>query len=201
MIFVMKMMPFLILYIMTFLKKNLKNILFVIAIALLIIPQTRKPIQVFLQKIIAYVKPVTINNEKNTRITDYNWKLTDETNTVFNFEDTKGKVVLVNFWATWCPPCIAEMPSLQALYNDYNEKIVLLFVTTDFYSEINPFMQKNKYTFKVHRPASDYPAYFNISTIPRTFLIDKNGTIIIDESGAANWNSDKIRTTIDNLLK
>ena len=67
MIFGMKMMPFLILYIMTFLKKNLKNILFVIAIALLIIPQTRKPLQVFLQKIIAYVKPVTINNEKNTR--------------------------------------------------------------------------------------------------------------------------------------
>ncbi|HMQ44441.1 MAG TPA: TlpA family protein disulfide reductase, partial [Mariniflexile sp.] len=77
-------------------KKTLKNSLFVIAIAVLIIPQTRQPIQVFLQKIIAYVKPVTINSEKNTRITNYNWKLTDENNTVFNFEDAKGKVVLIN---------------------------------------------------------------------------------------------------------
>ena len=186
---------------MNTLKKNLKNILFLIVIAVLIIPQTRKPIQVFLQKIIAYVKPITVNNEKNTTITDYNWKLADENNTVFNFEDAKGKVVLVNFWATWCPPCIAEMPSLQALYNDYNDKIVFLFVTSDWYKEINPFLSKNNYTFKVHRPASDYPKYFNISTIPRTFLIDKNGTIIIDESGAANWNSDKIRKIIDNLLQ
>ena len=186
---------------MTISKKTLKNSLFVIAIAVLIIPQARQPIQVFLQKIIAYVKPVTINSEKNTRITNYNWKLTDENNTVFNFEDAKGKVVLINFWATWCPPCIAEMPSLQALYNDYGNKIVFLFVTSDWYREINPFMAKNKYTFKVHRPATDYPAYFNISTIPRTFLIDKNGTVIIDESGAANWNSEKIRNTIDNLLK
>ena len=186
---------------MNTLKKNINNILFLIVIAVLIFPQTRKPIQVFLQKIIAYVKPITVNNEKNTTITDYNWKLADENNTVFNFEDAKGKVVLVNFWATWCPPCIAEMPSLQALYNDYNDKIVFLFVTSDWYKEINPFLLKNNYTFKVHRPASDYPKYFNISTIPRTFLIDKNGTIIIDESGAANWNSDKIRKIIDNLLQ
>lgn len=182
-------------------KKTVGNIIFLAAIALLVIPQTRQPIQVLLQKGIALVKPISINDEKLTKISDYKWKLIDENKNVLNFEDTKGKVVLINFWATWCPPCIAEMPSLQSLYNDYNDKVVFLFVTSDYYSEINPFLEKNNYTFKVYRAASKYPKDFDISTIPRTFLIDKNGNIIIDENGVANWNSKSVRRTIDKLLK
>ncbi|CAH8281546.1 thiol-disulfide isomerase/thioredoxin [Mariniflexile fucanivorans] len=186
---------------MSFLKKNIKNILFLLVIAVMLIPQTRQPIQVLLHKAIALVKPVSINETKLTSLPHYNWKLTDENNVTFNFENAKGKVVLINFWATWCPPCIAEMPSMQALYDDYKDQVLFLFVTNDWYSEINPFLKKNNYTFKVYRPAAEYPEYFDIPTIPRTFLIDKNSNVIIDENGAVNWNSDKIRNTIDNLLK
>lgn len=182
-------------------KLKLKNVIFLLLIVVLIIPQTRKPIQVLLHKAIALVKPVSVNKEKLTKIANYNWKLIDKNNTILNFEDTKGKVVLINFWATWCPPCIAEMPSMQALYDDYNDKVVFLFVTNDRYSEIDPFLRKNNFNFEVFRPASNYPEFFNITTIPRTFLIDTEGYIIIDESGAVNWNSNKIRSTIDNLLK
>lgn len=186
---------------MNFLKKHLKNILFLVVIALLIIPQTRKPIQVMLHKTIAMIKPVNVNDSDLTTITDYKWRLADENNETINFEEFKGKVILINFWATWCPPCIAEMPSMQALYNDYKDKIVFLFVTNEELEVFEPFMQKNNYTFKVQRPLTQYPEYFDVSTIPRTFLIDKNGDIIIDENGAANWNSNKIRNTIDALLK
>jgi thiol-disulfide isomerase/thioredoxin len=182
-------------------KPKIKNIIFLLVIAVLIIPQTRQPIQVLLHKTIAFIKPVSVNEDKLTKIPDYNWKLTDKNKAIFNFEDTKGKVVLINFWATWCPPCIAEMPSMQALYNDYSDKIVFLFITNDWYSEIDPFLIKNNYTFKVYRPASGYPEFFNITTIPRTFLIDKEGNVVIDERGAVNWDSNKIRTTIDGLLK
>lgn len=168
---------------------------------MLIIPQTRQPIQVLLQKAISFIKPVSVNHENLTKISNYNWKLTDENNAVLNFEETQGKVVLINFWATWCPPCIAEMPSMQKLYNDYQDKIEFLFITNDNFGEINTFLAKHKYTFKVYRPAQNYPEYFDIQTIPRTFLIDKNGNIIIDESGAANWNSSSIRKTISELLK
>ncbi|WP_308991254.1 TlpA disulfide reductase family protein [Mariniflexile litorale] len=184
-------------------KPKIKNIIFLLVIGVLLIPQTRKPVQVVLHKVIAFIKPVSVNEDKDTltRITDYKWSLIDENHTIFNFEAAKGKVVLINFWATWCPPCIAEMPSMQALYDDYKDKIVFLFVTNDAFNEIIPFLTKNNYTFKVHRPVEEYPEFFNISTIPRTFLIDKEGHIIIDENGAANWNSDKIRTTIDTLLK
>ncbi|MBD0824079.1 TlpA family protein disulfide reductase [Aestuariibaculum marinum] len=182
-------------------KSKFKNILFFIVIGLLIIPQTRKPIQVFLQKGIALFGPSLESSDDLKKITDYNWLLKDENQETYNFQSAKGKVILVNFWATWCPPCIAEMPSMQKLYNDYKDKVEFLFVTSDDFTEINTFLNDNNYTFKVYQPATQYPEYFDVTTIPRTFLINQSGQIIIDESRSANWNSDKVRMTIDNLLK
>jgi len=181
-------------------KQKRNNILFLIAVVIFLIPQTRQPIQVFLQKGLSLVKPVTVNNEKLTKIDNYNWRLKDESNIIYNFDEAKGKVVFINFWATWCPPCIAEMPSIQKLYEDYNDKVEFVFVTNDYFKEVNTFLKKNNYTFKVFRPMEDYPEFFNISSIPRTFLIDKEGHVVIDEVGAANWNSEKVRKAIDSLL-
>lgn len=183
-------------------KNKIKNIIFLVIIVILIIPQTRKPIQVLLQKGVMLInKPSIDNNETSAKLTDYNWHLIDGTNTAYNFQEAKGKVVLINFWATWCPPCIAEMPGLQKLYDDYNEKVAFLFVTNEELGDITPFLEKKQYTFEVYRPVSNYPAIFDVTSIPRTFLIDKEGHIIIDESGATNWNSDMVRNTIDGLLK
>lgn len=182
-------------------KSKIKNILFFVALGLLLIPQTRLPIQVALHKVIAWVKPVSVNTTGLEQISHYNWKLVDGNHNLLNFQDLKGKVVLINFWATWCPPCIAEMPSMQSLYNDYGDKMVFLFVTNDSFDEVNPFLEKNNYTFKVFNPAGPYPEYFNIKTIPRTFLINKSGAVVMDENGAVNWNSDLIRKTIDGLIK
>lgn len=185
---------------MKFRKIKFKDIIFLVVLAILIIPQTRKPIQVFINKGFALISPSVLAEEKQKEIASYNWELKDNQGNTFNFNETKGKVVLINFWATWCPPCIAEMPSLQKLYNDYNDKIEFLFVTDDWFKETNAFLEKHNYTFKVYRPASNN-GIFKVNSIPRTFLIDKNGKIIIDETGAANWNSDAIRKTIDELIQ
>ncbi|WP_238987219.1 TlpA family protein disulfide reductase [Confluentibacter flavum] len=183
-------------------KSKIKNIIFIIIVAVLIIPQTRKPIQVLLQKVVLLVnKPSIESKETSINLTDYNWNLRDGNNTDYNLQQAKGKVILINFWATWCPPCIAEMPSLQKLYNDYSDKVEFLFVTNEALSDITLFLEKKQYTFEVYRPVSNYPAIFDVTSIPRTFLIDKEGNIIIDESGATNWNSNTIRSTMDNLLK
>lgn len=164
------------------------------------IPQTRKPIQVFIQKGLALISPSVVNTNKQSIITDYNWKLKDENGVVFNFEETKGKVVLINFWATWCPPCIAEMPSLQKLYDDYNDKVEFIFISNESFKTINSFLKKNSYTFKVFKEATRSD-FFNVRGIPRTFLISKQGNVVIDKTGAANWNSKSVRQTIDDLLK
>ena len=182
-------------------KSQIKNLIFVVIIALMIIPQTRKPIQVFLQKGLAMISPSVVKEEKRTSLDSYNWRLQDIEDVQVNFNTSENNIVLINFWATWCPPCIAEMPSLHKLYDDYKDKIDFYFVSNETVEVLTEFLKNNNYSFEVHTPVSQYPEAFDVSSIPRTFLIDKNGNIVIDKTGAANWNSDKVRATIDNLLK
>ena len=181
-------------------KSRIRNTVFIVIIALMIIPQTRTPIQVFINKGLALISPSIVKESKRERILDYNWQLQDGEGQTMNFSDSKNKVVLINFWATWCPPCIAEMPSLDKLYEDYKDRVDFYFVSNEKIEVIQGFMDKNKYGFKVQNPTTKYPEVFDISSIPRTYLIDKSGSIVMDKAGAANWNSDKVRTQIDTLL-
>ena len=181
-------------------KSQIKNLIFVAIIALMIIPQTRKPIQVFLQKGLAMISPSVIKENKRELVDNYNWQLQEIDGNSVNFNTSKNKVVLINFWATWCPPCIAEMPSLHKLYDDYENTVDFYFVSNEEIDVLNEFLGKNNYSFKVHVPKTKYPDTFDVSSIPRTFLIDKNGNIVIDKTGAANWNSEKVRSQIDVLL-
>ena len=184
---------------MRFYRSKIKNIIFFVIIGLFLIPQTRLPLQVLLHKGLALFGPPEIDDSEQVVIQDYNWSLRSQDSTVFNFESTKGKIILVNFWATWCPPCIAEMPSMELLYKDYNDDIEFVFVSNEAFSVINKFKNKNGYTFEVYNPITKYPEAFDVTNIPRTFLIDKTGRIIIDKTGASNWNSEAVRNTIEKL--
>jgi thiol-disulfide isomerase/thioredoxin len=182
-------------------KLNISNIIFLIVIVLLIVPQTRQPIQIFLHKGLALFGPSIVDESKRERLTDYNWQLINDSGEIFDFNHAKGKVIVINFWATWCPPCIAEMPSLESLYNSYHKDVVFLFVSNEKPEVISNFIAKNKYSFQFHSPKSENPKPFEISSIPRTFIIDKKGEIIVDKTGAANWDSNNIRKQLDVLLK
>ncbi|GGH38956.1 hypothetical protein GCM10011364_08040 [Mangrovimonas yunxiaonensis] len=147
--------------------------------------------------------PSTLDKDEQKQLSDYNWSLIDENGKGFNFEAAKGKVVVINFWATWCPPCIAEMPSLDNLYLEYKDHkdVVLLYVTNDAPQKTQRFKKKNGYQFEVFRPVTAYPEAFDVNTIPRTFIVDKSGTIVLDKTGAANWNSKAIKQIITTLVE
>ncbi|WP_117882929.1 TlpA family protein disulfide reductase [Aureibaculum luteum] len=118
-----------------------------------------------------------------------------------NLESLKGKVVFINYWATWCPPCIAEMPMINKLYLDYNEKLAFLFVTTDNKEKVEKFYGKNDYNFPTYNQMSKAPKQLEVSTIPTTFILDKNGKVALSEYGAVNWNSNSIRELLDKLIE
>ena len=181
-------------------KSRRNNLLFLVVIALLLIPQTRQPIQIFIHKGLALFSPSVINKDKSKVLTNYNWRLQDVNNKAINLNEFKGQVVFVNLWATWCPPCIAEMPSIQELYKDYKNEIVFLMISDENSEVIKRFLEKHDYNFEVQQPLSESPERLKSKSIPRTFLIDKGGSIIINKSGAANWNSNKVRETINSLL-
>lgn len=182
-------------------KISIKNIIFFAIIALLLVPQTRQQIQILLHSGLAKLSPSLENENKIKQISDFNWKLKDLEGNIFNLNESKGKVVLVNIWATWCPPCIAEMPSIDALNKDYKNKIDVILISNESQDIVADFFKIKKYNLNAYTPLTNAPELFNVKSIPRTFLIDKKGNIIIDKTGAANWNSDKVRTTIDKLLK
>lgn len=180
-------------------KLSLSNILFGVFIVLMIIPQSRQFIQIQLQKGMSLFSPTIKDEEEQNQLQTYQWKLHDINGDIYDFSSAKNKVVFINFWATWCPPCIAEMSDLDKLYKVYNDKVEFLFVTNDNNKKVKAFIIKNGYALSVYYPVSNHPD-FEISSIPRTFLIDKNGNIVIDKTGVANWNGDKVRATLDRLL-
>jgi thiol-disulfide isomerase/thioredoxin len=118
--------------------------------------------------------------------------------------DLVGKVVLVNFWATWCPPCREEMPSMSALYQDYRNKgfeILAISIDTQGAEVVAPFVAQYGLTFPVLlAPREDNGPQQLAQGIPTTYLIDRNGRIAGREMGTKNWNSPKMRRLLDVLL-
>lgn len=185
---------------MKFLRKHWSNILFFAFLALLIIPQTRMPIQVFVQRLISFSPSEKAEAERES-LQDYRWNLQELKGGQINFSQSEGKVAIVNFWATWCPPCVAEMPSFQKLYDSYGDRVDFYFVTSEGTEKVNKFLLKNHYTLPVFLQEYQAPKQMRSQVLPTTYLISKTGEIIIDEEGAADWNSKKIRALLDKLLK
>lgn len=181
-------------------KSYINNAVTLLIIALLIIPQTRKPIQVALHKVVAMFGPSINSDSEKAILTDYNLQLLDSKGNSFDFESTKGKVVLVNLWATWCPPCIAEMPSMEKLYKDYGDKVEFLFVSTEKQSTTERFLTKREIDIPSYLPTSKIPDEIFSNSIPATFIIGKDGKIHVDKVGAANWNSSGVRELLDELI-
>lgn len=186
---------------MKFLKVKFSNILFLVVIILLIVPTTRKPIQVFIHKGLALISPSKVEESDQKTLSNYNWNLQGSDAAIYNFNKAKGHVVFINFWATWCPPCIAEMQSINQLYKDYSKDVVFLLVTSENEKKVSNFILKNNYDFNFYMPLSEEPDLLDTSSIPQTYVIDKSGNIVIEKNGAANWNSESVRNLLDDLLK
>ncbi len=181
-------------------KLRLSNIIFLIVIVLLIVPQTRMPIQIALHKVVGAFGPSVKSAKNSVVLESYNWQLINDRGEQFDFNDAKNKVVLVNFWATWCPPCIAEMPSLNKLYEAYDDKVILLYISDEANETLLKFKEKNDYNFPVYHSVTDLPSEFDVTSIPRTFVIDKKGRVVVNKTGAANWFSDNFKEELEKLI-
>lgn len=180
-------------------KNRWTDIILVVLIVAMLIPQTRKPIQILVNQIFSFSPSVT-EKEDREKLADYNWILQDLEGSRVDFSDYKGKVILVNYLATWCPPCIAEMPRLQELYTDYQDKVAFFFVSGEEPETVRKFLKKKNFDLPVYNMLSTDPKPLDGYSLPSTYVIDKKGNIVIHKVGAADWNSQKTRETLDELL-
>jgi len=126
---------------------------------------------------------------------DYSLSMLQLDGTPVKLEAFKGKVIFLNIWATWCPPCRAEMPDIQALYEQLgseNVAFVMLSVDKDR-KKVSPFIQKKEFTFPVYHADGPLPQVFYSPSIPTTYIIGKDGTILTKKVGMASYNTKGFR--------
>ena len=98
-----------------------------------------------------------------------------------------GHVLFLNFWATWCPPCRAEMPSIEKLYQKLRERVSFACIASDDADVLGRFLESDEYSFPVFRLQQDPPADFDTDGIPVTFVLSPTGEILLKHDGAADW--------------
>lgn len=120
-------------------------------------------------------------------------------------KDFKGKVVFINFWATWCVPCKAEMPSMEALYQQFKEKDFLFLGISVDYGGLKPvkeYIEKHRYTFPVLIDSKcEVLGLYEVRGIPTTFIIDKKGRMIGKAIGPKNWKSQEVISLLNQLIQ
>jgi thiol-disulfide isomerase/thioredoxin len=182
-------------------KPKISDIIFVVFIALLLIPQTRTPIQVALNKLkVAVWSPSISAVEDQERIVPFEYAVQELNGTPKRIAIGQGKVTFLSYWATWCPPCIAELPGIQELYADYGDKVDFVLLTQEETEKVQRFITKKGYNLPVYIPQMPTPEILQENSIPTNYIIDTKGNIIIKETGAADWNSAKVRKLLDGLL-
>lgn len=134
-----------------------------------------------------------------------NFQLRDLAGNMVSLSQLRGKVVLVNFWATWCGPCRIEMPAMEQLYRSFSRKdFEILAVSTDPQGAAvtRPFQQEMGFTFPIlHDAEYRIGLMYGARSLPMTFMVDRNGIVRQKVPGARDWGGPDARELIQALMK
>lgn len=177
------------------------DIFFILLFAGLLIPTTRTPIMVFIKELTNFAPSVSADDHYGKLTSnDYQWTLLDNKNQKVQLKELSDKPILINFWATWCPPCIAEMPSFDRLEKDYGNKVYFLFVSQENQSITRSFLQEKDWNLNSYRPLNQEPNLLSSTSLPTTFIINRDGVIVAKETGNKKWDSQQVRNLLDELI-
>lgn len=191
--------------------KITSNIIFGLIIILLLVPTSRVWIQQGLMKVGLFkpkleqpaevpVAAAETTTEDKAPVTAV---FSDDEGKPVDILDLKGKVVFLNFWATWCPPCKAEMPSIQNLVKKFkgNDKVVFMLVEIEHEKEkAHTFLKENKLNLPIYYPESEIPSEWLGQSIPTTIILDKDGRIAARHEGMADYDRKEVFEFITDLI-
>ncbi len=182
------------------------DIFFILLIIAFIIPKSRMMLGTWVNRAkILVISPSVHSGDEAVQLksSDLEIIFLDLSGEDNDLSELKNKVIFINFWATWCPPCVAEMSNIQKLYNRYkdNKDIKFYIVSNETQATVASFAKKKGYNLPFYTSRFKLPDAFAHKSIPTTFVISKSGKIVVKETGAANWNSETIHNLLDKLIK
>jgi len=150
----------------------------------------------------AGVLNVNPTEDKSALKFDYAFTIKDLQGNKVSFDQFKGKVIFLNLWATWCGPCKAEMPGIQKLFskldNDSIEFVMLSLDKDQALSKVETYVKKNNYTFPIYMPSGFLAEQLQVPSIPTTFVISKEGKVVLKEVGSRNYDTKKMAEFLKN---
>ncbi len=142
--------------------------------------------------------------QKSTGAINTDFSFTDINGKVTSTANLKGKVIFINFWASWCPPCRAEMPSIDELYKKLknDDRYVFIFINEDDdKTKAIKFIEDNHFTIPLHSIIGVVPNEIYSGSLPTTIIIDKSGKIVLNHERMAGYNTDEFTQQLQALTK
>ena len=126
-------------------------------------------------------------------------KLTDLENHAIKLDTYKGKTIFINFWATWCKPCVEEMLSIEKAQSIMKDnEVVFLLASSEGIEEIKEFSRNHNYQFNyVHLGNGEA---LNLQALPTTFIFNPKGSLVFSEMGSRNWDENENINLIKNII-
>ena len=122
----------------------------------------------------------------------------------FRLGDQRGKVVMVNFWATWCPPCLEEMPAMERLYRRHKDAgftLVAISVDADP-KKVTPFVSEHKLTMPIGvDPKMELAQTYGVRALPSSFVVGRDGNLAALAIGPRHWDNDAAHSLVEGMLR
>lgn len=145
-----------------------------------------------------------ITNGTSLSEQDYRFTMITNEDETLSLNDMRGSVIFVNVWASWCPPCIAEMPTIEKLYSELkgheNIRFILLSMDEDKDRAIN-FMESRRFETPYMFPTSRIPSALSSMVLPTTYVLSKEGQIIYEKQGIADYSTQAFRNWLVEMAK
>jgi thiol-disulfide isomerase/thioredoxin len=177
-------------------KSNIsrQDIFWLILIIILLLPPVRKGLSTyFIRFTLSKPKIENIVHPESLLQADLQWEFTDSVINTYTLNNFRGKRIFLNFWATWCAPCRAEMPSIQSLYNVTKDSAVFIVVCFEPRSTINAYFDRHGPKIPIYYCRQGPTGNLLFHSFPTTFIVSKEGKIIFKQARAANYNSEQIK--------
>lgn len=183
---------------MNFLRKNL---LYLILIAAMLVVAFVPGVKESLKE--TFLPVATVESAVTVDEASFDIKLKGINTASTNLKNLRNnKLIFLNFWGTWCAPCRKEWPSIQTLYDAKKDKMdFVLIAMQDKEEDVIKFILENNYTAPVYIAQSPINGKILPKVFPTTYILDKNGKILMKEDASKDWNSSKVHEFIDNLTQ